>query len=357
MDFADRLRELAARLPNLKGDMLRTEEATKNALIMPFIQVMGYDVFNPLEVTPELIADVGTKKGEKVDYAILKDSKPIILFECKAFGADLSKVHASQLYRYFSVTPARFGILTNGVVYRFHSDLIAANKMDDAPFFVFDLSNFNESHIETLKRFTKSAYDEDGNVQTASNLKYRNAVRVYLENLFAEPTDAFVRVVVKESKAYEGNVVPSVVAEFTGIIREAFSNFMRDQVDKRLKSALEASEDKPEPNPDVMLEEAKSDEAKIVTTQEELDGYFAVKSIVREVIDAKRVTFRDAQSYANILIDDNNRKLLCRLYFNSKKKYIGMVDAAKTELRQPIESIDDIYNHADSLREIAKRLI
>ena len=362
MDFSDRIRELAARLPNLKADMLKTEEATKNALIMPFIQIMGYDVFNPLEVTPELIADVGTKKGEKVDYAILKEAKPIMLFECKAFGIDLGKVHASQLYRYFSVTPSRFGILTNGVVYRFYSDLVSPNKMDDAPFFVFDLSAFNETHLETLKRFTKTSFDEEANVQTASNLKYRNAVRIYLETLFAEPSESFINLVVKESKAYEGRLVQSVVAEFTGIIREALANFMREQVDKRLKSALDAGEQKQAEAAAAVEEtpaqdDAKAEESRIVTTQEELDGYFTVKSIVREAIDVKRVTFRDAQSYANILVDDNSRKLLCRLYFNGKKKYIGVTDAAKTEQRHLIESIDDIYKHADELKEAAKRLI
>jgi hypothetical protein len=361
MDFSDRIRELAARMATMKAEHLKTEEAAKTALIMPFIQVMGYDIFNPLEVTPELIADMGTKKGEKVDYAILKDDKPIILFECKSFGTDLNKVHASQLYRYFSVTSARFGILTNGVAYRFYSDLVAANKMDDAPFFVFDLSAYNENHIEILKRFTKAAFDEGANIQAASNLKYRNAVKVYLETLFSEPSEPFVNFVVKESKAYEGRVMQSVVNEFTGIIREALANLMREQVDKRLKSALDAGEQKQ--GEQVAVEqaeaeaEARPEENKIVTTQEELDGYFAVKSIVRECIEVKRVTFRDAQSYASVLVDDNNRKVLCRLYFNGKKKYIGIIDGAKAEQRHAIDSIDDIYKHAPALIEATTRIL
>ncbi len=82
MDFIDQLRSLATRIANTK-DLIQTEEATKNAMVMPFIQALGYNVFDPLEVTPELVADVGMKKGEKVDYAILSATKPIILFECK----------------------------------------------------------------------------------------------------------------------------------------------------------------------------------------------------------------------------------------------------------------------------------
>lgn len=138
MVFNDRIRELSGQVQK-QLPHIQTEEATKNALIMPFITALGYNVFNPTEVTPELHADVGIKKGEKVDYAILQDGKPIILFECKWHGADLNKDHASQLYRYFSVTDARFGVLTNGVQYRFYTDLDAANKMDAKPFFEFDL--------------------------------------------------------------------------------------------------------------------------------------------------------------------------------------------------------------------------
>src|SRR4249919_1287459 len=129
MEFAEKMRELAARVPS-QLEYIRTEEACKNALVMPFINALGYNVFDPREVTPELIADVGTKKGEKVDYAILKDGKPIILFECKGCDCNLETAQASQLCRYFSVTDARFGILTNGTIYRVFSDLEAPNKMD-----------------------------------------------------------------------------------------------------------------------------------------------------------------------------------------------------------------------------------
>ena len=142
MDFIDQVRALASRVSTAK-DSVSTEEATKNAMIMPFIQLLGYDVFNPSEVTPELVADVGTKKGEKVDYAILRDGKPIMLFECKKAGGDLHINHASQLFRYFHVTEARFAVLTNGLTYRFFTDLEKPNKMDEKPFFEFNILDFN----------------------------------------------------------------------------------------------------------------------------------------------------------------------------------------------------------------------
>ena len=89
MDFKDQIKILADRVSKLKEQIL-TEEATKNAFIMPFIQALGYDVFNPLEVVPEYITDIGTKKGEKIDYAIFRDGEPILLIECKHWGQDLS---------------------------------------------------------------------------------------------------------------------------------------------------------------------------------------------------------------------------------------------------------------------------
>ena len=117
MDLKDQLKLIADRANKLK-DQIQTEEATKNAFIMPFLQSLGYDVFNPLEVVPEFVADLGLKKGEKIDYAIFIDSKPSILIECKHWNQNLS-VHDGQLLRYFHTSKARFGLLTNGIIYRF----------------------------------------------------------------------------------------------------------------------------------------------------------------------------------------------------------------------------------------------
>ena len=357
MDLIDKLRELSARIPKLQeGGLVTTEEGTKNALIMPFIQALGYDVFNPLEVTPELTADVGTKRGEKVDYAIMKDGKPIILFECKGFNAELGSKHVSQLYRYFSVTEARFGVLTNGVEYQFFSDLESRNKMDEHAFFTFDLSDISDHAVETLKQFAKSAFDQEEIVNRASELKYRSAIKAFIATQYSEPSEEFVKLCLKD--AYTGRFTQAVVDSFTPITRSAFRSFINDQVEKRLKSALASESQTDTDEVPAVVDEAvviePEDEDKIVTTQEELDAYFVVKSIVREVIDVKRVTIRDAQSYCSILIDDNNRKNLCRLRFNyASKRYIGILDEDKNEQTYEIESIDDIYQYADQLKQRA----
>lgn len=136
-DFVDQVKNLAKRVKKLKDSIL-TEEATKTSVIMPFFQSLGYDVFNPEEFVPEFTADVGIKKGEKVDYAILQNGHPIILIEAKSIQERLEK-HDSQLFRYFGTTTAKFAILTNGIVYRFYTDLDEQNKMDKVPFFEFNI--------------------------------------------------------------------------------------------------------------------------------------------------------------------------------------------------------------------------
>jgi hypothetical protein len=132
MDFKDLIKQLSEKIEKVKEN-LQTEEATKNALIMPFLQALGYDIFNPLEVVPEFTCDIGTKKGEKIDYAILKDDKPVVLIECKHWQQNLN-LHDNQLLRYFNVSNAKFGVLTNGIIYKFYTDLETPHKMDEKPF-------------------------------------------------------------------------------------------------------------------------------------------------------------------------------------------------------------------------------
>ena len=359
MDFIDKIRELAARVSK-QLEHIQTEEATKNALIMPFIAALGYNVFDPTEVTPELNADVGIKKGEKVDYAILRDSKPIILFECKHHAADLSKVHASQLYRYFSVTTARFGVLTNGIVYWFFTDLEAPNKMDAKPFFEFNLLDIKEQAVEELKKFTKSAFDLNNILTTASELKYTREIRRIMAEQMQEPSDEFVKFFA--AQVYQGRMTQTVREQFAQFTRQALKQFINDQINERLKTAL-ASDTIPVADKPAEVVPASNgvagtptpeSEALAVTSAEELEGFYIVKAILREVVNVKRIVMRDVQSYCGILLDDNNRKPICRLHFNASQKYVSFFDDQK-DTRVPIAQVDDLYKHADRLKATVAR--
>lgn len=363
MDLIDKLRELSSRIPKLREQgVIKTEEGTKNALVMPFINALGYDVFNPLEVTPELVADFGTKQGEKVDYAILKDSKPIILFECKALGTNLQEVHASQLYRYFSVTSARFSILTDGVIYRFHTDLDQPNKMDKNPFFVFDLAEVNESQVEELKKFSKSAFNEDAILAAASELKYKGLIRTYLNEQFQNPKDDLIKLLMQGSGAFTGPFTQVRLDSFRLTVRDSLRLFVNEHVDNRLKSAL-ANEQVEAQLPISSHANGQSEpqitaiKSSVMTTDDEQNAYFIIKSILRENIDVQRITMRDAQSYCAILLDDNNRRPLARIYFTSTKRSIGIFNVRREEQRYAIETLDDIYKYATQLKDAVSRYL
>lgn len=348
MDFIDHLRVLSSRIATTK-DMIQTEEATKNAMIMPFIQILGYNVFDPLEVTPELISDIGTKKGEKVDYAILKDGKPIMLFECKKCGAELHINNASQLFRYFHVTEARFGVLTNGLVYRFFTDLEKPNKMDEKPFFEFSILDFKERDVEELKKFAKAAFDLDAILTTANDLKYTRAIQNRLADWMVNPSEEFVRLVSTEllgSRQFR----PAVRDQFTLITKRAFEQLVSERINERLKGAMT-----PDPTPvaetAAPVIPAPAAEPQSVTSPEELEGFHSLKAMLRGLVSPKRIVMRDAQSYCAILLDDNNRKPICRLRFNNPQKLrLGIFNDKKEEEQVALESVDDIFNYADRLK-------
>ena len=176
MTIADKLAGLAQRAPALI-EHLKTEEATKNALVMPFIAALGYDVFNPSEVVPEFHADIGTKKGEKVDYAILREGTPSILIECKKINVSLGNAETNQLYRYFTATQARIGVVTNGVQYDFYTDLDAPNKMDSRPFLSVDLLDLRDTTVSELNALSRNAFNIDLILKNAGRLKYLAGIK------------------------------------------------------------------------------------------------------------------------------------------------------------------------------------
>ncbi|MDE0084554.1 MAG: type I restriction enzyme HsdR N-terminal domain-containing protein [Candidatus Poribacteria bacterium] len=360
MDFIEELRNLSTNIAKqienaVQIDRNITEEATKHAFVIPFIKILGYDPYNLTEVVPEFTADIGTKQGEKVDYAIFKDDEVIMLIECKKYGADLSDAHTSQLYRYFSVVNARIAVLTDGVIYRFYTDLEETNIMDSKPFLEFNMFDIQEPLVNELKRFTKPTFDLDAALTAASDLKYTKEIKqIMLEQLEA-PSEDFVRFFL--SSVYGGKRTQTVVQQFTGIVKRALNQFLNEQINQRLRSAIErgeATEDAIEV--EIVDEETEEEpESRIVTTEEELEGFFTVKSILREVVTADRIQHRDTIRYMSVVLDGSIKKIICRLHFNSARKYLGLVNEDGKHERVEIASIDDIYNYADELKATVQR--
>lgn len=338
MEFIEKVNQLKERAINLK-DSLQTEEATKNALIMPFLNMLGYDVFNPLEVVPEYVADSRLKKDEKVDYAIMKDGKPIILVECKKVENDKLDVkkHAGQLFKYFTASKAKFIILTNGIVYKFFSDIEEPNILDKDPFFTFNLLEFKQNHIETLSEFCRENFDIERAYSNAGDLKYIKQFEEVIENEYRNPSYDFVRYLVSKSGICEGRITDKVVERHKNTTIEAFNLFMSKVMKTSLDFSLTAKQ-----------EEKVSNKNEIVTTLEELEGLAIVKSILIGVIDVSRVTYRDTVNYFNIILDDNIRKTVCRLYFNSSQKYIAFLEDKK-ENKIPLDDINSLYNFKEQI--------
>jgi hypothetical protein len=353
MDFKDEIKLFGDRVEKLK-DQIQTEEATKNAFIMPFIKALGYDVFDPFEVMPEFIADIGIKKGEKVDYAIMRDGEPCILIECKHWGESLDP-HNSQLFRYFHTTKAKFGLLSNGIIYRFYTDLVEANKMDDKPFFEFNVTDIKDNQVEELKKFHKSYFDV-GNIQnTASELKYMNELKTLINVEFQNPTEGFVRHFAKQ--IYQGMLTSKIMEQFSGLTKKSIQQYINDLITERLKSALKKENESEQMAADkeVVNTSAEDTDPKIETTEEEKEGFMIVKTILRQKIKPTRIVSRDAQSYFAILLDDNNRKTICRLYLNGSKRYIGVFDEQKKETRTEILTVDDIFMYSELLHKTVEK--
>lgn len=352
-----KLEQLHQRVDVLK-EQISTEEATKNAFVMPFIQILGYDIFNPTEVIPEFIADIGTKKGEKVDYVIKKDNEPILIIECKHWK-EKADAHNSQLHRYYHVSKARFGVLTNGHIYNFYGDLEKPNIMDEKPFFTLDLNNLKDSSLKILEKFTKNRYSLESILDSAESLKYIKAIKNEFDKELQNPSDEFVKLLV--SRFFDKPIIASRLAVFKDYTNRAISNYINETISSRLKNALSINETIPSKDAEKIESidensELDSKQDGIVTTEEEFEGYQIIKAILREILPASRIAKRDTKSYFGILLDDNNRKPIARLHFNSNTtKYIELFDKGKDSgEKKLINSVDDIYLYKQSLLDTIK---
>ncbi|HNP67203.1 MAG TPA: type I restriction endonuclease [Aequorivita sp.] len=341
MELHNQLKALADKIHQLK-DKIETEESTKHAFVLPFINLLGYDTFNPTEVVPEFTADLGLKKGEKVDYAIFQNGNPILIVECKNWREDLN-VHNSQLFRYFHVTKTRFSLLTNGIEYRFYTDLEEPNKMDEKPFLEFYITTVKENMVNEIAKFHKSNFDVDSIVDNASSLKYTREIKRLISEELIIPSHDFVRLFA--NKAYSGRLTERVMEEFKELVQKAFNQTISEKVNDRLNAAINKEAEKQQED----NVETQEPESKIKTTEEEMEGFRIVVAILRRKLPVNRIIHRDTQSYFGILLDDNNRKPLCRLHLNGGNKYLGVFDDKKNETREPIQSIDDIYKFEEAL--------
>lgn len=343
MEFEEKIKNFATRISEIK-DSIKTEEATKTSIIMPFFQLLGYDVFNPNEFTPEYIADVGIKKGEKVDYAIILNDELVMLIEAKAINEHLEK-HDSQLFRYFGTSKAKFAILTNGIEYKFYTDLEKTNVMDTTPFLNINLDKITDSEIQELKKFQKEKFNVDEIFSTASDLKYLGLMKKVLKEEFNDPSDEFVKLILNR-EIYDGIKTAAVIEKYKPLLKKSINSYLNEIINNRLQNAIQKNEEIEE-----SIEEAGDDKEleKIITTVDELQSFYIVKSILSEYCDIKKITYKDTTRYFSIIYDNKVTKWICRIYLKEFVKYIVIADKEKNEIRYDLNDINDIYNYKEQI--------
>lgn len=305
MDFADKILDFSTKIePMLKS--ITSEEATKTSIVLPFFQLLGYDVFNPLEFIPEYTADTGTKKGEKVNYAIVQNQNPLMIIEVKPANVELNSKHLNQLFRYFTVTKARFGILTNGIVYKFYSDIEEINKMDLIPFLEINLLDIKESGLQELKKFQKENFNTKEILDSASELKYTSLLKTALSEQLQNPSEQFVRALIKN--IYAGIKTQAVIDKFRELLKVAIDEYINELMNDKFKNAITQPSRKEPPH----QKPATPDFLK-----EELETLDFVKDMLH--LD-DGVSYKKTSRYAYMHISDSSSKWICRIAVMKDKK-------------------------------------
>ncbi|MYK91734.1 MAG: restriction endonuclease [Synechococcus sp. SB0669_bin_8] len=280
MDWTEQLEALAKKTKAPNWQAPPNEEATKMALVAPFLRALGYDIFDTTEVMPEFSADLPLiKRGERVDYAILENNQPRILVEVKAYKTNLDEAERGQLQRYFHATKARIGILTNGHVFQFFADLDEVNKMDEKPFAEINLLNLRQAPLSQLKHVTKHKFNLDELLGIAEKLKYIKGVKDEIRKELTAPSDWLVKEMAQRVH-FARRIRAQILDSFRLIVAEAIQSYIADRINETLDKAIKTVEINEH---DHQSDEQDAAEAKdsndIVTAQKETDVQFVFQHI------------------------------------------------------------------------------
>ncbi|EHK4067794.1 endonuclease [Listeria monocytogenes] len=349
-NYKNSLNIIIERLETIKRT-IKTEEATKITLVLPFFQALNYDIFNPQEFVPDYTADSDIIIGETVDYAIMKDGNPTILINVKPIDKSLQK-HDSQLFSSFGTSNTKIGILTNGDEYLFFTDLDEPNKMDSAPFLSFCLSTIEEKQISELSKFHKDNFNMNSILKATLDLKHMERIRYFLHSEFNSPSKESISFIL--NSFYTGRKKHSVIKRFSPMIKQSMHQFITDEVNNKLNTALNSSILQNKVT-DVTKKDSKLSNDDVVVIKEKIAACTITKLILKDSIDLNRLSYKDNKSHFSVQIDTNNRKWLFRLYTNNTRSYIVFNDRNKTEL-DIIDAID-IYNYKEKMLEVVNQLL
>ncbi|MCK5743949.1 MAG: type I restriction enzyme HsdR N-terminal domain-containing protein [Caldisericia bacterium] len=365
MELMEKLMGLKAKIEK-EREHVKTEQAAKTAFVLPFLQILGYDIFNPSEVIPEHTADWAEKKGEKVDYAIKIDEKIVMLFECKGLGDKLDARKANQLANYFNhVTDANIGVLTNGVIYKFYTDLNEKNVMDTEPFLIFDFDKPNEELIVKLDMFTKEKISGTEGREEIEKLRNYSAALQIIKAEFISPSEEFAKFIIHQISFLRA--WPDTVKEFQGHLKKIIDHQNRAYFSEQLNKLR--GQDTPE---ETNKEEVEETEDAIMPAfgggiefnntfgmWEEFQGLTVAKSILHGIISSSKITLKDRKGFCDITYDGKSRSVITRMYFNRADKGVLYIEFPERDDlgKISIPNVQAMNDHREQIIESAKRFI
>ncbi len=331
MGFTEDIAKLSEKVRN-KVNHVVGEEATKMALIVPFLSALGYDIHDPTEVIPEYVADFATKKAgqfEKVDYALAINGTIVMIVEAKACGQK-PEAHDGQLRKYFnSLIATKVAIVTNGVEYRFFTDLRHTNIMDEEQFFSFNILKYDLKDIENLKFFHRDNFDVAAINRHAEEMVYVKGMTQLVGSLLRSPSEEFIRFLIAElgklapSYKIEKPIKTKLLNKFEPIVKKSIQSSLLELMTRSLSQEMAQTA---EINNTAMTAEAENEEeeelesSQVVTTSEELAALEKIKAIAATSKTYHlEVKPRDTVSYFGVNLGKTNWWFL-RLYLNQKKK-------------------------------------
>ena len=333
MSLLDDLQQHATRVSQQLA-YVHNEDQTKTSLILPFIRLLGYDVFDASEVLPEYAADFGTKRGEKIDYVVIREGKPALLIEAKSARTALHTGHASQLYRYYSTMDTRIGILTNGKTYQLFADLNKTNVMDQEPFIVIDMLDFDERMVGVIEGLTKAGYDPELVLARARELNIRREIRARIKREFESPSADLVKHFARG--LFEG--------EFSQVVRTEFAPIVKQE----WQSMLGLSTQAPDPPPDHNTEPKETPNSTSPDVKRAIDEYAGLEEVPPPPLPPPPHGFipiygyRDGHRFKAELSLDSVRK---GIFLASKAvRYQGKLMRASDAVWNAIRSVDESFD-------------
>ncbi|WP_395046503.1 type I restriction enzyme HsdR N-terminal domain-containing protein [Flavobacterium sp.] len=303
-------------------ELCSNEAQTRKFLIEPFFFMLNYESNN---LIPEYNADFGDRISQKIDYAILLNKKDTILVEAKKYNSKLTDKEAGQLNGYFNNTKnSKIAILTNGIEYRFYSDVVEPNIIDSKPFFTFNITAYTETDLETLITFDK---------------RYVNILQIVKSAQEIVFVESFETAFFKELIAPSKDLLKSIHKNMT------FNTKFNEETQGKMINLINSSFLKCMYDKKVLLESMSNSQG-VITTEAEVQAYHTIRTLLiqNKKIPNDRITYRDFKSFFNISVDDSTKKVICKLVFSDSKMKV-IIDNNEYLL----EHIDDLLKYKNEL--------